>query len=456
MFVKNRTFLVKMAILFLCVYLFQLIVKVAPGDDTWFRDISNQFSFFDYLNFRFNEWSGRIPVEAALYFFLNGKVWAWRILNTSLIISLGYLMLRTLKRKVLFQELLAVVLLLGFFSHSILSSGLLWITGSMNYLWPICGALFAMIPFADYLLRDEPEKNTIKLILSGFIGFISTHSNEQVALCMISFSVISIIVPLIKKKEINIKLIFLLLVYIIGALILFLAPGNSKRFISETATWFPGFDKLSLKDHVYVGTIWIFNKLFNEMKYIILLLSGVSTILVYRKMEDKKSFSYILVSISIVLFVIVLSVSLIDNIKFLFYDFSAIQKLDIGNGLLHFWRIGPHFFITLFPYIFWSIYLAVLICLVVLASDQKYFVLLCLLASIASMVVMFASPTIYASGNRVLTVSSVLILLVITNLIIKSNLLNNKAIWLIICTFSATNILSLFFNWLINGYSPIL
>ncbi|WP_438493123.1 DUF6056 family protein [Paenibacillus sp. IHBB 3054] len=453
---NNKHFFIKLAGLFICVYSFLLIIKVAPGDDTWFRDISDQYSFLDYLNFRYNEWSGRMPVEAALYFFLDGRTWMWRIINAFMIISLAYLIVRIIKEKVQFREILTAILLLGFFSHSILSSGLLWITGSMNYLWPICGALFALVPFADYTLRDGVKNGNTKLVLSGIIGFLSASSNEQVALCLISFASISIIHSFFIKKNGNYKLVFLAIIYVMGLLILFLAPGNDKRFIAETATWFPGFDLLSIKDHLYIGVIWFFSKFTIEIKYIILLISAISIAAIYKKNQQIKIIPSGIMYIFTCMFLVVIFSAIIKGSTSLLYDFTAIKNFDFSVSVLNILRMNLDFLASFIPYVFWGIYFIILCYIIFIITDRNLFIILTLLASLATMVVMFASPTIYASGNRVLTVATVLIMLVVIELIIRFNLLNFRITWIILCTFSAINILTLFISWVIHGYTPVL
>ncbi|MEK4239848.1 DUF6056 family protein [Paenibacillus sp. FSL H7-0714] len=453
---KNKHYIIKLAVLFICVYSFHLIIKVAPGDDTWFSDVSDQFSFLSYLKFRYNEWSGRMPAEAALYYFLDGRIWIWRIINTGMIVSLGYLIVRIIKEKVQFREILAAILLLGFFSHSIMSSGLLWITGSMNYLWPICGALFAMIPFADYSLRGRFAKGNTRLVLCGIIGLLSACSNEQVALCMISFSVISIFHSFFTNKSWDIKLMFLTIIFVTGALILFLAPGNDKRYIAETATWFPGFDLLSIKDHIYIGVIWIFNKTTFEMQYIILMISTVSIVVMYKKYDKMRLIQSALLYVFSCMFLIVVFTKIMGSSTSLLYDFTAIQKFNFGYEISHIWRLNFDFLVAIVPYIFWILYYMLLSFIIFLVTDRSLFVILTLLASIATMVVMFVSPTIYASASRVLTVASVLIMLVIVNIFIRFNLLSFKVTWVIFCTFSTINILTLFISWVIHGYTPVL
>ncbi|MNN96028.1 hypothetical protein D3C81_2149420 [compost metagenome] len=85
-------------------------------------------------------------------------------------------------------------------------------------------------------------------------------------------------------------------------------------------------------------------------------------------------------------------------------------------------------------------------------ATEKWFVFFSLSASIATLGIMFFSPTIYASGNRVLAACSVLWGFIILKLIKDNQLIRNNNQ---IVMFSVLPVLSLFqllIWWLTEGY----
>ncbi len=455
---REKLFLsLKLVFIFFVIYLYHFIVKEFPGDDTYFKEMSNQYTLFDYLDFRYHQWTGRMTAEAALYIFLDGKVWLWRILNPLFIMLLAFTLCRLIKEKVTFNLFFMILFVIGYFSQSILSSGVLWITGSMVYLWPITLGLVSMIPFSDFVLRNRRQVNLREFFLSFITGGLAVLANEQVALCMLCFGFLAIIFYVYKYKYFNLKLTLLLIPFLILTIFSVMAPGNDKRFISETATWFPGFDTLSLRDHLYIGVTWIFSKLFTELKWLILLLSVIAVITFYFKsVESSPKYSGKIVLLFSLFISFVLATILNGNLNYILFDFEAIKKFDLGYNILHIWKIDPHFLVAITPYLFWSLFTGMLCFILILVSNNRKLVILCLLASIASMSVMFFSPTIYASGNRTLTVSAVLLGLIITNLIIDLNFKNRRYFFILFCSLPLINIFALFLNWAINGYVPIL
>lgn len=92
-----------------------------------------------------------------------------------------------------------------------------------------------------------------------FISFIATlyaGFMEQTAAVMVCFGIATLIYCFFKKRHSNFILILQILVGI-GCLIIYsLAPGNKLRVVSETPTWYPNFNELSLMAKVLQGINW--------------------------------------------------------------------------------------------------------------------------------------------------------------------------------------------------------
>lgn len=443
----------KYLLIYFVIYIFHFIIEIAPGDDTLFSGMSSQYTLTEYLSMRYNGWTGRLSGELFFYFFLGGKVWLWKFINAGFIMLVAYSLVRIIREKNSLRYFIVALCIMGYFSQSILSSGVFWITGSMIYLWSIAMGLFAMIPFADYTFRNNYDTSNRRILLSLLTGLLAVFANEQAALCMVIFGLISITTYFIKTKKYSIRLIFLTVIFLVGTIISIKAPGNSSRFVSETATWFPNFNELSLKDHLYLGVIWFFGKAFTELKWLLLLIS-VGTLYVFNFQSNNMKQTYVTRLLNFIFIILVatsFSILIIGNPNNVLFDFEAIRNFHFGHNLINIWTIEPKFILALIPYMFWSIFSLLLISMLIMISERKWFILLCLAAAIASMCIMFFSPTIYASGNRTLTVSAALLSLVSINVLNKIEF-KNKLGYIFIFAFPAVNILSLLMIWIVKGY----
>lgn len=102
----------------------------------------------------------------------------------------------------------------------------LWLTGSFNYTYPLM-----MFTWYWYLLFTHKEQGTKKLCITGFLAAASMEQ-ESALTVMLTVGYIAYL-TLIKKQRLDPKLKKALIVTVIGAATLFLAPGNIRRMGDE-------------------------------------------------------------------------------------------------------------------------------------------------------------------------------------------------------------------------------
>lgn len=439
---RKQINIIKYIILYMFLYSLHLTVTLM-GDDFFFAEVSDKYSLVNYLITRYENWSGRIFPEIILYTMLDDLVWLWRMINPLMLIILSFGMVRILKKEVTFFNILIAVLTLGYFNQGILSGGFFWITGSINYLWPITLGLLSMIPFADKVLRDEI---TDKKIFSVYfiLGLLASISQEQVSLCISSFAVLTIITLFYRRRKIEKRYLFMTGMLIIGTLILVLAPGNSARWMVEVDTWYPDFDELSLKAKTFYGIIWIYQKTFFDMKGIVFLLS---IILILSCIKNKFITNGFYFKSFIILVIVNVSLNFFDIGITSLYDFESLKSW-VNTGPWSY--IG--FIKVIIPYIFWSVYGFLLFYIFIKNSDQKIFTLITIFASFCTLIIMFFSPTIYASGNRVLSVFAIIISLNMLNIIYKNKLIVNKFLIFLYSCVPMINLFKMIFIWINDGF----
>ncbi|OZQ92339.1 DUF6056 family protein [Paenibacillus sp. VTT E-133291] len=432
---------------YIILYTYHNFMSLTVGDDMYFSTV--EFPFFDWIRLRYETWSGRLFPDTLAFMLFKNHYEVWQLLNPLFIMLSSYAIVRIVIKDFRIRDLLISLLILGYFSKNVLSSAFFWGTGSVNYLWPIALGLLAMIPYADKLFRDEQPFSMKHFAITVICASLASISNEQVALCMIAFSILLHISLILKRKPQDIKLLIITVIMILGTCILLLAPGNHSRYVNEVATWFPGFDKLSIKDHLYIGIIWIFQKLFVDLKYLIMLLSIIVFIACYRDSNFNRKYSYKI--FGVLIFIIFSNMVLGYNTE-IFYNFEAIKQYNLFHSIFHIFGTDKGFLYALIPYVFWTIFTALLCVLIIKLSQQKIFIFLALSAAAFSLVVMFFSPTIYASGNRVLAVSSIILTLITAKLILDRQLITTKYHLVLLGCLPVLNLLQFLISWLSNGF----
>ncbi|MEN0664361.1 MULTISPECIES: DUF6056 family protein [Bacillaceae] len=434
---------IKYTVLILVLYFIHFLVELA-SDDFWFSEVSSQYGLIEYIISRYEGWTGRVFPEFLLYTMLNELVWLWRIINPIIIILLSYGLVRILKRKVEFKDVLLALLTLGFFSPSILSNGFFWITGTFNYSWPIAFGLISMIPYADIILRNETPN--VRMYPFYFLfGILASISQEQVALCISSFSILALGSLIYNKIKIDKKMLLLTGTIIVGTFILILAPGNGVRWQIEVDHWYPQFDEMSVLAKIFLGMIWLFEKLFIEMKALVFLLSIITIISCIKKETINQSWYF---KFFVLLVLSITGVNLLGIGQNYVYDFQSIANIVINKtGTIQ------DMIKSVLPYLFWIIWALLLLIVSIKNTNHKFFVLFSYLAAISTLVIIFFSPTIYASGNRVLTVCSVILALIVLNLITKENIIpNNRFALYIYAVIPFLNIIRILHIWVVQGF----
>lgn len=452
MIIKRNKWIVYFFV-YVCLYVYHFIVIKFPGDDFDVSNASQHYNLYQWLVMRYFKWSGRLFPDGTSLILIPDKVWLWRILNPLFFIILAYGFVRIWKKNVRIIEFLTALFMLGYIKDNVLSSGFFWITGSMYYLWAVSLGLFAMIPYADQVFRKETI-NTFTFIMCLPFGFLASISNEQASLCMTCFAILSHIVLFRQKIKTDKRLILLTLAIIIGTCILIFAPGSRIRYVQEVARWYPGFDHLTLKEHFYIGTIWGFEKLFNDMKYFGYILSIILVIPYFKNRDLRKN------PVFRVFFLVLCMMLLIDISGFdlkLFYNFEEIRHFRFSRFMFSGSQlVSRNFMLAVFPYLFWGLYSFMLIYLLLKSTNRKIFVLFCLLAVIASLVVMFFSPTIYASRNRVLTVPAILLGIIIIGRIKEHELVSRPLYLCVFAAFPIINLAHMLYIWITKGFTPFL
>lgn len=370
------------------------IVKIQPNDDLQFQAASTQYSFWDFVYYHeYLNWSGRISANGLFYLSTKLGIWTYKLIAPLSIFLTSYSISKFFTKKINLRYILLITLSFSLISHRILGESLFWFTGSFNYLVPVSCGLFCLIP---YINNSCTKKNKIGFFFITIASLIATLGNEQIAFVMIAFILIFHLSQKIKKRSIDTSLYFLTTIIILGTVINLISPGNKIRWTQELH-WIPGFNQLSTIDHISLGISWISNTLLNRFFLILLFLSSIPILFKEKLKKKTKTFYF-----------------------FFLFQFTTLLLIKIISNFIQI----PKFFFN--P--FWILYLINLFFLIIQSSSKKIFTFECLMAGLGSLIIMWFSPTIYASSDRVMYVASIFWIIVIISFLDQLKLITKNKI----------------------------
>jgi hypothetical protein len=424
--------------------------KMQDNDDLWFQQTTKCYSFLNYLHLRYIGWTGRMTSEAVFYFIFRDNGAVWKILNPLFIVLTAFAISKIVigkkddKKNFIINWYICIFWI--FISKAVIVDSIMWTTGSIVYLWSTALALLAIIPFRDALM-DEYNENYSKFLYI-ICAFLSSMGEEQVSCIIVVFATLINIHIYIKDKKIYKYLIIENILIVIGTIILFVAPGNYERNTKEIINWLPNYHLYSRWEFGFNGTQWLLNTLLNNSKIIFLLVLLALSVALYKKNRGLKNNLSIIIPIvgciliiSAIIFSIdtVLPSEIAQNLKFphiyhriwdilnkMFFDFSVPNPFAVKK-------------LTIIKFIIWPIIIATVPYFMIYLYDFKIngiYVALMYIAGICSAMIMFVSPTIYASGPRTFFVLAIMFLIVFICLVKKSDILLKKR-YLVIFTILA-------------------
>lgn len=393
-------------------FLIQCFVIPYEGDDTYFlatiRESNNVLSF---VQMRYATWSGRLTSELLIGLFSLCNMWIWRFINT--VVMTGFIWTLSVLVKLASPKteehpsnlFMNSFVALSFFliPISVTSRACSWYTGSFFYLWPTLCLILILITYIKYLF-DLPLKKADYFIC--FIATLYAGFMEQTAAVMACFSIGILIYCFIKKRHFSFILMLQVLVGI-GCLIIYsLAPGNKLRVASETLTWYPHFDELSLTAKVLQGINWTHTHFVRELSLLLLTLSIMLFLLILPKVRS--------ISLKVLAFIPILYFigMLFPSNRLLARTTSFEYLYDVESVLNKFFFNPMEGILPSIISLFIITQIGIMLFYVLDDFDHRYLVMLLYLASLCSGYVLGLSPTIFASGPRVFFLSDILIVII--------------------------------------------
>lgn len=370
------------------------------ADDGWFSKALDERTLWEFMAWRYERWSGRLPIEAVLVLIVN-QLWVWKIFNSLmwllLCYSAGRIALSSTGKSPATTTALAFVGLM-LLSPNTLYTATWWITGSVNYLWPMALGLYGMLAYVDRVDRGNASRLAC-LLASGLAMY-----NEQVAIALLPASFIFLGIKVVQRRWMGwdiAQIVFMLA----NAMVVFTSPGSHQRFLSEQVLRFPDFALLDVFDKAAIGLELIFRGVVDQSNLMVLAALIASSALLVRAPISRLVKLMILAGLGFLTigYVLVLP-GLSETSLIRFYSLPPIDGASASS-------------LTVYVLSAWSTFtVACLVAAAVAASwrspGESLLVLMTLLLGLASLGALGFSPTAYASGDRINFVSQIAFLLV--------------------------------------------
>ncbi|MDF2506650.1 MAG: hypothetical protein K0Q52_509 [Microbacterium sp.] len=412
-FVRSQAPLIIAALIVTGVYthLIRNVQRVVGTDDFHFaKNIKPFDTVWEWVAHRYDTWSGRIFPEVWLYFYTTAPLNAWR-LTTLLLIAVFVVTLVAYARLLRSEQsviadagatLLAGALLF-LIEEPVLRGGFTWVTGSMNYFWLVPFAIVAFYPFAHYGVRGRLPRAWV-CVIAVPAALVAASSSEQLgAVLMVLTTVVtaerwfaarhaqSSPRPLIYLASVS-------LVSVLAFLVLMLAPGNAKRPVHDAENWLPDFYTTPGGERLGYTVRFVVDGLVNHTGLALPLIWALVLVLV---MRAKSWDGYTIAAAGTAL--VGLSLTLVRPLESgaVFFNLHAV------------WKGVPMEPVPVLTLLLWIVLLlaTALAPLVALRSRLGGAITLLVLGGYASLGAIGLSPSMYASGPRVVFVPTIILLL---------------------------------------------
>lgn len=390
---------------FITILIVDMFVNYSSGDDVSHQIMANRYNLWNFIR---NCETSRISKKISLYFVMRSSILTWRIVNAFIFtLFIGVIskivfivkQVSNLKKQFFIRFILLISMC---FAHiSITGFTIFWVTGTQDYLWPLTFGILSLIPEIQCIYGKNIKLS--QFLVAVICALWGGLGQEQISLMLICVSALIYmrrggIYFLKSDKTFS---LCLLLIRIFCFLFLLLAPMNQIR-MSESS-YYTGFNKLTLLEHLFITVQWELSAFANEMKSLFIfiwIILGIE----YFFSKQKKKFCLTMVLISATVpsflgtaFLNTLGISRLTDIGILVLDIVkatdntvSFDTMSIQNWFSFIWWMTSTAIIT--PYLLRT------------KKDCCYLYILGLLLPL----MMIVSSSMYVSGGRVFWVSAVL------------------------------------------------
>ena len=402
-------------------------ISYSDGDDAYFYEMAHSMPLWEYLKMRYVGWEGRMTSEAMTYVaFYFGKGF-WQPVNALILTLLPVGLIHMIKKMTggltpRQSFWLAMTVYLGILSLGIqvIGYGAFWITGSTFYLWSIVAGLWAAMPYVDLVFTKNNVGKGKGAFLYGLpCAFIAAMGQEQIAAVVIVFGALAVLYHLYRERRIPWLHVLEELVMIAALVALFISPGTEARGQSEILQWMPQFATMSLGNHIFITVQWMLSSFANQGKMLFFLIWVMGIWVLWTKKKDGKNKKSPVLCVAGGVFAVVSLLPYLGIRIFSEMGMGVTDQTQMVENVATPASLTGQNWVALAWWLGAVVYTMVLLWQAEEEVPGKMVMVLMVLAACASEAIMFFSPTMYASGDRVFFVAQILLWLILGRLVSK-------------------------------------
>ena len=293
-----------------------------------------------------------------------------------------------------------------------------WVNGSVFYTWTFTCGIWALTAVADVVFAPVERGERLgvsaegcrwqKFLLTIPCAVIASMSIEQIAAVLLTFEVLAVLYLLIWKRRLHPLLTVQTVATLLGFVVLFAAPGNELRVASETESWMPWFDALPTGRHLLLTANWLLSSFANANRLFLCGVWAVCMLLLLQK-ERRSLADRVSLAAAGILFL----VALLPCAGITFFSDMGVQYIPTNVRLEQPPVIELYDGRMWFAMAWWCAALLFTLVLILRVTGGRVVPALVYLAGIASEAILYFSPTIYASGDRLYYLTDLLLLFLI-------------------------------------------
>ena len=306
------------------------------------------------------DWEGRLASRILINLLTYHKL-LFNLLEAFFISGCIYLMNNLFKPKNEKLFFLLTVWLFLLLENKIFTQTILWVAGSITYLFPTLLIFSYLFLYYHYILEKTTYPKIIYIVFS-LASLALAMFVENIAFAFVLLNFLLIINYYFQKKLVNKLLVVNSCFSLLGALIMFFSPGSNKRMLMEDVA----FSKLSFLSKLATNYHKFINYTISSNIFLVIIMSSVGIILSHKYIKN------IFLKI-----IAILSISVYPLISIIF----TLQSKSL----------------SLFSNLYWSFYLIYILILSFIYLKEKkkqYYFFILVIPALASNIIMLLTPAI--------------------------------------------------------------
>ena len=421
-FLENgRGALVALFLLELCLTMF-----ITPNkyDDAVFLENIHGASILSYIGPRYFNWTSRFLIEYILCLVLKISKYLWILVEAGMVTLVGYSISKIFIKDNKKESVAMLVFMI--FVYPITSmSGAGWAATTVNYMWPLAAALFALIPIkkiwdGEKIKFWQYPLYTIALIFAG--------NAEQTCAILLGTYLLFNIFMIMKNKKIHPFMIIQTVLIITSLMFILTCPGNEVRTAEEIKNVFKDFEMLTVLDKIGLGFTSTMGLIVEKANTVFIIMTIIIAVYIFNNYKEKL---YRIIAL-IPVFSIFITCFNLQTTNLIFPSFGAFRGL-ITEEQVMLTAANSNNLLYAIPFMFAAInFICIIMSLLLIFRNLKNNVaLLVFLVGLASRLIIGFSPTVFLSRERTMLFfdfAMIIVTFLVWQEFIKKNDKNDKKI----------------------------